>query len=161
MGIREVTGFIAHCLLAVYWIWIIFSSAPQLRRGARDKRARLRVLLIKTAAILLTSLLVGVIHFWATQWWHVIVAAIVAATLGVLLRRAYRRVVATPRHRLTLTQRARRFDSSNGDPHRPVPLPGRTPTSHAARLNGQARSLAQRRRPAPVHNARPDPQPRS
>ena len=110
MGIREITGYIAHVLLAGYWLWVILSTAPQVRLGARGQRVRGQVLLIKTAALALTALLVGVIHFWATAWWQVIVAVVVAAALGMLLRRAYRRLVALPRHRATLTRRARKFE---------------------------------------------------
>jgi hypothetical protein len=106
MGIREVTGYIAHVLLAAYWVWVLGCTAPQLRRGARDKGLRLRILVVKSAGFLLTAALVGVIHYWATEWWQVIVALPVAGGLGVLLRRAYRRLVAAPRHRRTLTQRA-------------------------------------------------------
>lgn len=107
MGFREVTGYVAHVLLATYWVWVLASTTPQLRKGARDKRRRLRILLIKTAALLLTALLVGVIHYWATEWWHVAVALPVAAALAVLLRRSYRRLVVAPRHRRTLSQRGR------------------------------------------------------
>jgi hypothetical protein len=110
MGIREITGYIAHFLLAGYWLWVVFSTAPQLRRGSRDRRVRLEVLLIKTAGLVLTGLVVGVIHFWATEWWHVVVAVLVAAGLGTLLNRTYRRRVALPKHRLTLTHRARTFE---------------------------------------------------
>ncbi len=137
---REITGYIAHVLLGIYWIWIVSSTAPQLRRSSRDRHARLQILHIKTAAIGLTTLVVGVIHFWATHWWHVIVTLIVAAGLGLLLRRAYRRVVATPRHRLTLTKRARRFERSYREPGQPLQLPGHSygapvgPVSHRRHL---------------------------
>ena len=110
MGIREITGYIAHCLLAGYWLWVVFSTAPQIRRGARDQRVRRQILMIKTAGVVLTALLVGVIHFWATEWWQVSVAVPVAAGLGVLLNRAYRRRVSLPRHRRTLTHRGRTFE---------------------------------------------------
>jgi CHASE2 domain-containing sensor protein len=110
MGIREITGYVAHVLLVGYWIWIVSSTAPQLRRGSRDQRVRVQVLLIKTVAVVLSAVVVSVIHFWATHWWHVIAAVICAVVIGLLLRRAYRRLVALPRHRLTLTRRARRFE---------------------------------------------------
>ena len=110
MGIREITGYIAHFLLVGYWLWVVCSTAPQLRRGSRDRRVRLELLLIKTAGLVLTGLLVGVIHFWATEWWHVVVALPVAAGLGTLLHRAYRRRVVLPRHRPTLTRRSRTFE---------------------------------------------------
>lgn len=109
MGIREITGYIAHFLLAGYWLWVILSASPQLRRGSRDKRVRAQVLLIKTAAIVLSAVVVGIIHFWATAWWQVIVTVPIAAGLGYLLHRAYRRIVALPRHRRSLTRRARTF----------------------------------------------------
>ena len=120
LGIREITGYVAHFLLAGYWLWIFFSTVPQLRRGARDKRTRTQVLLIKTAAVVLTSLMVGLIHFWATHWWQVAIAAPIVIGLGVLLHRAYRRLVAPPRHRRALTQRGRtyhrRFSTSHAPP---------------------------------------------
>jgi hypothetical protein len=124
MDIREITGYIAHVALASYWLWIIFGTAPQLRRCSRDKRAKLQVLLIKSSAVVLSGLLVGVINFWATQWWHVIVAILVAVPTAILLRRVYRRLVVAPRHRLTLTHRARRFERNYRDCPRPLPLPG-------------------------------------
>ncbi|HEY2203477.1 MAG TPA: hypothetical protein VGH99_03220 [Pseudonocardia sp.] len=105
MGIREITGYIAHVALLGYWIWVISSTAPQLRKGCRDRQRAARITIVKSAAIVLTALLVGVIHFWATEWWHVIAAVAVTAVAGVLLRRYYRTLVAAPRHRLTLRQR--------------------------------------------------------
>ncbi len=107
MGIREITGYVAHVLLAVYWIWVVARTAPQLRKGARDRRLRFRILLVRSGGLLLTALLVGVIHYWATEVWQVLVALPVAALLGVQLRRSYRRLVTAPRHRRTLSQRAR------------------------------------------------------
>ena len=108
MNIRAVTGYIAHALLGLYWLWVISSTAPQLRRGCRDRGLRVRILLIKTAAVGLTSLVVGVIHFWATAWWQIVAALGAAIVLAVLLRKAYRRLVAAPRHRATLAQRTRK-----------------------------------------------------
>ncbi|OJY45212.1 hypothetical protein [Pseudonocardia sp. 73-21] len=108
MDIRAVTGYIAHALLGLYWLWVVSSTAPQLRRTMRCRGLRIRIFLIKTAAVVSTSLVVGVIHFWATAWWQVIVAVAVAIVLAVLLRRAYRRLVAAPRHRATLVQRTRK-----------------------------------------------------
>jgi len=64
---------------------------------------------------------VAVIHYWATAWWQVIVAVPVAAGLGVLLHREYRRTVAAPRHRLPLARRARMLDL------RPRPRSGAAP----------------------------------
>ena len=127
MGFREITGYIAHVLLAAYWLWVIACTAPQLRKGARCKVLRLRILLVKSAALMLTAVLVGVIHYWATEWWHVAVAIPVAGVLGVLLRRAYRRLVAAPKHLRTLSQRARTVhirrpdDTPPAHSHRPVP----------------------------------------
>ena len=149
MGIREITGYIAHFLLAVYWLYVITRTAPQLRRNARDKKLRLQILLIKSGAILLTTLLVGVIHFWATQWWHVIVAVLVSAVLGRLLNRAYRRIVSVPRHRRSLTQRGGTFKRGYREMQRPLPLPGhpadgRPPTA----VNGHE---VRRRLSGPVH----------
>jgi hypothetical protein len=129
MGFREITGYVAHVLLVTYWVWVLACTAPQLRKGARNKGVRLRILLIKTAALLLTAVLVGVIHYWATEWWQVVVALPIAGGLGVLLRRSYRRLVAAPRHRRTLTQRARtvhirRVDNAPpAHSHRPVSRP--------------------------------------
>jgi hypothetical protein len=127
MGIREITGYIAHVLLAAYWVWVVACTAPQMRKGARDKGLKIRILLVKTAAFLLTAVLVGVIHYWATAWWQVAVAIPVAGVLGVLLRRAYRRLVAAPKHLRTLGQRARTVhirrpdDTPPAHSHRPVP----------------------------------------
>ena len=110
MGIRAVTGYIAHVALVAYWVWVVASTAPQLRKGNRDRRVRVRVLAIKSTGLLLTAVVVGIIHYWATAWWQVIVTLPIAAVLGVLLRREYRRTVAAPRHRLPLTRRARALD---------------------------------------------------
>jgi TRAP-type C4-dicarboxylate transport system permease large subunit len=121
MGIRALTGYIAHAALVAYWVWVVASTAPQLRKGTRDRRVRVRVLIIKTTALLLTAVVVGIIHYWATAWWQVIVAVPVAAGLGVLLHREYRRTVAAPRHRLPLARRARMLDL------RPRPRSGAAP----------------------------------
>ncbi|MDT7657251.1 MAG: hypothetical protein QOF38_1966 [Pseudonocardiales bacterium] len=114
MGLRQITGYIAHLLLGVYWLWVISRTAPQLRRGVRDRMVRLRVALIKTAALAVTALVVGVIHFWATEWWHVVLAVLCAIVLGLVLHRSYRALVAAPRHRLTLVQRARGAERVRG-----------------------------------------------
>jgi hypothetical protein len=127
--LREITGYIAHALLAAYWAWTLCCTAPQLRKGRRDRSLRLRVLLVKSAGIVLTALLVGVIHFWATALWQIGVAIPVAAVLGYLLRRSYRKLVQAPRHRLTLVARVRRgrtdpvADVDVELPLRVVPLP--------------------------------------
>jgi len=107
LGLREITGYIAHAALFGYWLWVVSTTAPQLRKGCRDRRVRLRVFAIKTAALVLTAIVVGVIHYWATHLWHVAVCLPIAAGLGFLLHRAYRRTVAAPRHRLPLARRAR------------------------------------------------------
>lgn len=107
MDLRVLTGYVAHALLTAYWVWVVACTAPQLRRGTRDRGVRLRVLLLKTAALALTAVVVGIVHYWASAWWQIVVALPPAAVLGVLLRRAYRREVAAPRHRLPLTHRAR------------------------------------------------------
>jgi hypothetical protein len=121
MSIRAVTGYIAHVALVAYWAWVVASTAPQLRKGTRDRRVRARALAIKTAGFLLTALVVAVIHYWATEWWQVVVTVPVAAGLGVLLHREYRRTVAAPRHRLPLARRARALD------FRPRPRTGAAP----------------------------------
>jgi hypothetical protein len=110
MGLRAVTGYIAHAALLAYWLWVIASTAPQLRKGTRDRHTRVRALVIKSAGFVLTAVVVGIIHYWATAWWQVIVTVPVAAGLAVLLRREYRRTVAAPRHRLTLARRAKALD---------------------------------------------------
>jgi cation transport ATPase len=110
MDLWVLTGYVAHAVLTAYWFWVVASTAPQLRRGTRDRHVRMRVLLLKTAALALTALLVAIIHYWATAWWQVAVALPIALGLGVLLRRAYRRTVAAPRHRLTIARRARTLD---------------------------------------------------
>ncbi len=139
MGIREITGYIAHVLLAAYWVWVMACTAPQLRKCARDRGLRLRILLVKSAGLALTALLVGVIHYWATEWWQVVVALPVAAGLGLLLRRSYRRLVAAPRHRRPLSQRARSIhlrrsaDAPPAHSHRPAPQSGSPPGVRPAR----------------------------
>ena len=77
-----------------------------LRPGRPERGRAPRILAVKSAGVIVTALLVGVIHYWATQWWHVVGALVLAAALSVPLRREYRRLVAAPRHRLTLRQRA-------------------------------------------------------
>src|SRR5689334_6702780 len=69
MGIRAVTGYIAQVALVGYWAWVVASTAPQLRKGTRDRQVRARALLIKSAGFLLTAAVVGIIHYWATAWW--------------------------------------------------------------------------------------------
>jgi small-conductance mechanosensitive channel len=108
MGIRQITGYIAYVLLGVYLLWTLSRSAPQLRRSSRDRDVRLRILLIKIATVLVIAVVVGVIHFWATQWWHVIVTLVAAIVIGIFLNRAYRRHVAVPRHRMPLLDRSAR-----------------------------------------------------
>jgi hypothetical protein len=124
MGFREITGYCAHVLLAAYWLWVLACTAPQLRKGARNKGLRLRILLVKSAGLLLTAALVGVIHYWATAWWQVAVALPIATVLGVLLRRSYRRLVAAPRHLRTLSQRAKTVH---------IRRPDDTPAAHSHR----------------------------
>ena len=46
MGIRAVTGYIAHVALVAYWAWVVASTAPQLRKGTRDRRVRARAFLL-------------------------------------------------------------------------------------------------------------------
>lgn len=106
MGLREVTGYIAHVLLGAYWLWIIASTAPQLRKGTRDRGLRLRILMVRTEVLVVLSLAVGVIHFWGTEWWHIVGAIVGTGVLVLVLRRAYRRLVAPAQHRITLRQRA-------------------------------------------------------
>jgi hypothetical protein len=110
MGLRAATGYIAHAALLAYWLWVVASTAPQLRKGTRDRRVRARVLVIKTVGLALTAAVVAIIHYWATAWWQLVVTLLAAAVVAVLLRREYRRTVAAPRHRLTLTRRARTLD---------------------------------------------------
>lgn len=110
MGLRQVVGYAAHGILAVYWLWTVSSTAPQLRKGVRGRGVRARVLLIKTAGLLVTAIVVGVVHYWATHWWDVAICLPLAVIAGLLLRRAYRRTVAAPRHRLTFARRARTLD---------------------------------------------------
>jgi len=130
MDVREATGYVAHASLGLYWLWVVSGTAPQLRRSSRDRTVRLRILLIKTAAVVVTSLVVGVIHFWATQWWQAVAALVVGMAVGVALRRAYRRLVAAPRHRATLVARARKGSThKRGDQE----VPRRSHSSAAAR----------------------------
>jgi hypothetical protein len=127
MGIRAVTGYLAHFLLAGYWVWVISSTTPQLRRSSRCRALAVRLALIKTAGIVVTALTVGVIHFWATQVWHVVATLVIAVAIAIPLRRRYRALVAAPRHRLTLGTRAREFEHRHGFPHRPAPDPRLNP----------------------------------
>lgn len=108
MDVRRVTGYVALALLACYWVWVLSCTTPELRRGTRDRPLRLKILLVKTAALALTALVVATIHFWATAVWQVVATVPVALGAGYLLRRVYRRLVAVPRHRLPLAQRVRR-----------------------------------------------------
>jgi hypothetical protein len=105
VGLRAVTGCIAHAALLGYWLWVVASTAPQLRKGTRDRQVRARVLILKTAGLALTALVVGIVHYWATAWWQVVVAVPIAALMGWQLRQAFHRTVAAPRHRLTLARR--------------------------------------------------------
>lgn len=128
MDLRRVTGYVALALLAGYWVWVLSRTTPELRRGTRDRTLRLKILLVKTAALALTALVVATIHFWATAIWHVLVAVPVALLAGFGLRRAYRRLVAVPRHRLPLAQRVRR----SGRLHVITPPHGRQPAHRVA-----------------------------
>ena len=155
MDIREVTGYVAHVLIAACWLWMLRCTAPQLRKGARCRKRRLQITAIRSAALLLTTAVVCVIHLWTTAWWQVAVALLVAGGLGVLLRRSYRRLVAAPRHRGTLTRRSRTVQINQWDQHRPAahghrPIagPGRPSESPAVRrpLVEPARRLVRPRR---------------
>lgn len=107
MGIREATGHLAHILLGGYWTCLLLGTAPQLRKSTRDRPRRIRILLIKSSAVALTAVVVGVIHFWATHWWQIPPTLFAAAMIGVPMRRAFRSMVAAPRHRRPLGQRMR------------------------------------------------------
>jgi hypothetical protein len=100
--VRTVTGWIAYAVLAGYWLWIISSTAPQLRRGSRGRGLCTRILVLRTAGVALTAFVVGMIHFWATDPVEILAALGIGAVAGTLLRREYRRLVAAPRHRLNL-----------------------------------------------------------
>lgn len=108
MDLRRVTGYLALTLLALYWLWVLTRPAPVLRRGCRDRPLRLRLTLLRTAALGWTALFVATVHFWATSWWHVVVALPVALVGGAGLQRVHRRLVAPPRHRVALARRVRR-----------------------------------------------------
>jgi hypothetical protein len=121
-AIRLITGYIAHVLLTVYWIWVIVNIGPQLRKSSRNQALVAQVTVLKSTGIVITALLVGVIHYWATELWQVVAALVLAGVLGVPLRKRYRRLVAAPRHRLTLSVRAREFEQRHGLlPHRSGP----------------------------------------
>lgn len=121
-AIRLVTGYIAHVLLVIYWIWVIVNTGPQLRKSSRDRTLVAQVTLLKSAGIVITALLVGVIHYWATALWQVLAALLLAAAIGIPLRKRYRMLVAAPRHRLTLSVRVREFEQRHGlAPHGPGP----------------------------------------
>ena len=42
MGLRAFTGYVAHAALLTYWLWVVASTAPELRKGNRDRRVRER-----------------------------------------------------------------------------------------------------------------------
>lgn len=105
MTIRLVTGYVAHALLGIYLLWMIGSNAPRLRPAQRDRPRRVKILLIKTAAVVVAALLVGVIHYWATEWWHVVAALVGSSVIGLYLHRSYRKLVSPPRHRIALVHR--------------------------------------------------------
>ncbi len=138
MSLWVLTGYVAHVLITAYWFWVVACTAPRLRRGTRDREVRVRVLLIKTAGLGLTAVVVGIIHYWATAGWQVVVTLPVAALLGVLLRRAYRRTVAAPRHRLTLVHRARDLHRRPRDARASSHLRGDAGPSLVARISGRA-----------------------
>ena len=157
MGIREITGYIAHVLLAGYWLWVILSTAPQLRRGARDQRVRTQVLLIKTAAVGLTAAggrrhpLLGHALVAGGRW-----RCRSRPGSGWLLHRAYRRLVALPRHRRRAHParphvRARRYtDRALGT----LRLGVRAPCSRSSRSGQRASRPGRGRRPHVVPGAR-------
>lgn len=143
-AIRPVTGYIAHVLLAGYWIWVIVNTGPQLRKSSRNRALVAQVAVLKSAGIVITAVLVGVIHYWATEFWQVVAALLLAGAIGVPLRKRYRTLVTAPRHRLTLGGRARDFEQRHGLlPHRSAPdrqvirpdtrTPTRVPHSHGGR----------------------------
>ena len=108
MDLRRVTGYVALGLLALYLLWALSRTAPQLRKGNRDRQVRARVVLIRVAAVALAALFVATVHFWATAWWQVALAVPVALVVAMLLHRAHRRLTGPPRHRAPLAQRVRR-----------------------------------------------------
>ena len=122
MGLRAVTGYIAHAVLLAYWLWVVACTAPQLRKSTRNRQVRVRALLIKTAGFVLTAVVVGIIHYWATAVWQVVVTVPIAAALGLLLRRLYRRTVAAPRHRLSVARRGKALDLRRRPPRGGAPL---------------------------------------
>jgi len=112
--VRMVTGWIAYAALAGYWVWIMSSTAPQLRRGHRDRGRCTRLLALRTGGVALTAFVVGMIHFWATSPVEILAALGIGAVVGTLLRRPYRRLVAAPRHRLDLHRRIDRRLHASG-----------------------------------------------
>ena len=120
MELRAVTGCIAHAALLAYWLWVVASTAPQLRKGTRDRQAACESRPSRRGASL-TALVVGIIHYRATALWQIVVALPIAALMGWQLRRAYHRTVAAPRHRLTLARRVQTLDL------RPRPGGGKPP----------------------------------
>ena len=114
--LRMVTGWIAYAALAGYWLWIASSTAPQLRRSSRDRGLCTRIMALRTAGVVLTAFVVGMIHFWATGPVEILAALGIGAVLGTVLRREYRRLVAAPRHRLDLYRRWNRRLRGSGTP---------------------------------------------
>jgi hypothetical protein len=148
MDVRRVTGYLALALIAGYWVWVLSSTTPELRRGTRDRTLRGRILLVKTAAVALTALVVATVHFWATHVWQILVVVPLAALAGFALRRVYRRLVAAPRHRLPLAKRVRR----TGHLHVISPPRGRRPTHRviAATVVPPPRRAAESTPPVPA-----------
>ncbi|MBP2367052.1 hypothetical protein [Pseudonocardia parietis] len=133
MDLRRVSGYVALGLLALYLLWALSRTAPQLRKGNRDRRVRTQLMLIRVAAVALAALFVATVHFWATAWWQVALAVPVALVVAMLLRRAHRRLTGPPRHRAPLAQRVRRTghfqiirEAGDPAPHRHAA--GDTPT---------------------------------
>ena len=124
--VRAVTGWIAYAVLLTYWVWIISATAPQLRRSRRDRDLRTRILVLRTAGIVLTSFVVAVIHFWSRHPAEIVAAVGIGGVLGTVLRREYRLLVAAPRHRLNLYGRLDRRLHGSGEPAHASVVP-RTP----------------------------------
>lgn len=149
--IRVVSGYVAHALLGLYWLWILTSTAPRIRPGQRDRTRRVKILSIKTAGVAVAALLVGVIHYWATEWWQIPVALVASLAIGTYLHRTYGKLVTPPRHRITLVNRRRAGARVPGEARRQPERPRHKLREHADNAAQPVENPATGRGSSPPH----------
>ena len=98
-AIRRITGYIALAVIALYWLWLLTSTAPQLRRRHRDGVLRTKIRAVQTLGFVTAAAVVIEIHFLATSIWQVLLVLVLALVLARLLRQKYLELVPPPRHR--------------------------------------------------------------